>query len=247
MATYTVKLDDDVRVVLERSTITESSLTLPDQLDRDLYERVNKVLSAAGGKWNRPAKAHLFPRDPRAALGLALATGGIANEAKALQQYFTPPWLATVACDEAGIDGGMTVLEPSAGAGALALEAFRRGAKVHCIELDLKLATDLRVAGYCTVQQADFLGLQVRETWDRVVMNPPFAEGRDVAHVLHAVRFVKPGGRLVAIMPAGILSGARRDQVRVRDLAAGQIRLLPEKSFTDAGTDVRTVLVTIDP
>ena len=37
---------------------------------------------------------------------------------------------------------------------------------------------------------------------DRIIMNPPFSEGRWQAHTQHAATMVKPGGRLVAILPA---------------------------------------------
>ena len=36
--------------------------------------------------------------------------------------------------------------------------------------------------------------------YDRILMNPPFSDGRDIQHVRHAFGLLKPGGRLVAIM-----------------------------------------------
>ncbi len=38
-----------------------------------------------------------------------------------------------------------------------------------------------------------------------VVMNPPYSEGRALAHLNAAADMVKPGGRLAAILPAGLL------------------------------------------
>jgi len=65
----TVKIDDDVREVLLRCTMTATSVTLPPgQLERALYTRVDKVLKAAGGAWNRKAGAHMFTVDPRQVL-----------------------------------------------------------------------------------------------------------------------------------------------------------------------------------
>ena len=55
-----MRIDDDVLAVLSRSTVVGSSLVIPDQLDRKLYVKTNKVLEAAGGKWNRKARAHVF-------------------------------------------------------------------------------------------------------------------------------------------------------------------------------------------
>lgn len=94
-ARTTIELTREVRDVLVRSTITETSLTLPPgQLERKLYEAVNKVLVAAGGKWNKSAKAHIFQSDPRGLLGLAVELGEITDKKKLLGQYYTPDGLA---------------------------------------------------------------------------------------------------------------------------------------------------------
>ena len=50
--------------------------------------------------------------------------------------------------------------------------------------------------------EADFLAWKPGRLFDRVVMNPPFSEGRWLAHLQHAVTMLKPTGRLVAILPA---------------------------------------------
>ncbi len=34
-------------------------------------------------------------------------------------------------------------------------------------------------------------------------MNPPFANGQDIKHITHALRYLSPGGRLVAICANG--------------------------------------------
>src|SRR5262245_41007256 len=123
MAKFSITLDADVRAVLERSHIARGMVVLPPgQLDRTLYDRVNKVLMAAGGKWDRRAKAHLFTcgRDPREALGLALSSGAIVDQKKALQQFFTPDALANDLCGRIDVTKGDFVLEPSAGGGSIA-------------------------------------------------------------------------------------------------------------------------------
>ena len=85
--------------------------------------------------------------------------------------------------------------------------------------------------------------------FDRIVMNPPFADQQDIRHVMHAATFLKPGGRLVAIMSAGV---AFRDDRLSRAFRAllgergGAIESLPEGAFQASGTGVRAVLVTIE-
>ncbi len=54
-----MRVEDDVLAVLSRAETNGNALVLIGQLDRLMYERTNKVLEAAGGKWNRKAKAHM--------------------------------------------------------------------------------------------------------------------------------------------------------------------------------------------
>ena len=222
-------LTPEVRNVLERSTITASSLQLPAQLERKLYEAVNKVITYAGGKWNRSAQAHVFSGDPRVKLGLTLATGVAVDEKQLFQFFPTPPALAARAAQRLHADGDCTVLEPSAGHGALAEAVLQLTSpkSIHMIELNpdclpiLKrrgeefnrrrrvrpyIGGDERVIAGCW--QHDFLQIDppsapigIRRQFDRIIMNPPFTKKQDLQHVAHAVKhWLKPGGRLVAIM-----------------------------------------------
>ncbi len=101
--------------------------------------------------------------------------------------------------------------------------------------------------------KADFLDVGPGSTqpFDRVLMNPPFAKQADVRHVQHALGFLKKrraGGLLVAIMARGVRFRTDRLATGFRTLVEdreGRIEDLPDGSFRAAGTDVRTVLVTI--
>ena len=67
-----VQLSLEAREALSRSTITSYSVALPEKIDRRLYIQLNRLFETVGGKWNRWRQAHLFPRDPREVLGLAV-------------------------------------------------------------------------------------------------------------------------------------------------------------------------------
>ena len=102
------------------------------------------------------------------------------------------------------------------------------------VEINRALATE--------VIQGDFLQVtveQISEKADRVVMNPPFANGADIDHILHAFDFLRPGGRLVAICANG-----PRQAAQLRPLAESWEEL-PAETFREQGTNVRTVLMTI--
>ena len=79
-------------------------------------------------------------------------------------------------------------------------------------------------------------------------MNPPFGNGADVRHVLHAEKFLRRGGLLVAVMSAGAEFRSDKRSEQFRKLVAdrgGWIESLPDDAFELAGTNVRTVLAVL--
>lgn len=149
---------------------------------------------------------------------------------------------------------GLETLEPSAGTGALARRLAERGAVVDVVEVQPGLASDLETAGlYRAVIPADFLQVEPRRQYDLVVMNPPFDRERDIDHVTHAWRFVKPGGQLVAIMSAGTEFRETPKARAFRKIVEKNAKKnwfrpsgfndLPPGSFASVGTNVNTVYV----
>lgn len=157
------------------------------------------------------------------------------------QLFPTPPDLAARMVALAGVEAGHRVLEPSAGTGSLLREIQCTGAEVVAVEINPKLATT--IGARC----ADFLACADLGDFDRIVMNPPFERGQDVAHVAHAYGMLRDGGVLVSVMSAGVKF---RDDAKTRALRAlvearGEVEDLPEDTFRAQGTGVRTVLVTL--
>lgn len=213
------------------------------QLDRKLYTATNDVLDALGGKWNRGAKAHVFSEDCAELIDAAIDSGSYTRPAD-MGWFPTQPALAERVARLAQIQPGMLVLEPSAGEGALCTEAMKLGAVVQAYELDRRRADRCQLIAAVTPVHADFLMIEPEPRFDRVLMNPPFAKRADIHHVLHARRFLKPGGLLVAIMSGGVLfredaiATSLRDQVET-------LEALPDGSFSSSGTEVRTAIVTM--
>jgi hypothetical protein len=162
--------------------------------------------------------------------------------------FATPQEIAEQAIAAAEIPFNGSVLEPSAGDGALARAARDAGGVVECIEIHLGRARDLIGDGFPCVAR-DFLKSDPDPRFDRVVMNPPFSDLQDVRHVSHALKFLRPGGRLVAIMSPAIRFRSDRLTSHLRAELEGMgatIEDLPEGAFKASGTMVRTVLVTVD-
>ena len=117
-------------------------------------------------------------------------------------------------------------------------------AHLDLIEIDPRLCSILKASGF-EVSCCDFLEASMpvcpdsEDGHDRVLMNPPFSRGQDVAHILHALKFLKPGGRLVALCAAG-----PRQQAELRPLATTWEEL-PDGTFADQGTNVRAALMTV--
>lgn len=165
--------------------------------------------------------------------------------AKDLQFYWTPPAVIDAALDMAEISApgqwgyGRTppeyrVLEPSCGDGRI-LDALReRRCKALGIEFDAARASLARQKGHAVVT-SNFLEQRPVAEFDKVVMNPPFYGRHYVKHVRHALKFLKPGGVLVSILPAT----AHYDHGELK----GEWRDLPVASFAEAGTNVPTGLL----
>lgn len=246
-----MKIQEEVLTHLSTATCKGRELRLSSTLDRGEYARVKKVIEAAGGKWARSAAAHVFPGDAQEAVDSLILTGNVTVPAD-LGQFDTPPEVAAMVIEAANITPGMRVLEPSAGTGALVAPAVEDGGKVYWCEIDPKRHAALALRFPERSRLGDFLQADPDRyaPFDRVVMNPPFAPGQaDIHHVMHALQFLKPGGRLVSIMSAGVIFRENRLTTIMRDTirrTGGTVRRLPPKSFRISGTNVETVLVTMD-
>lgn len=246
-----MRIKDDVLTVLSSAITEGNAVTLTGQLDRKLYVETNKVLEAAGGKWNRSAKAHLF-EDAEAAKRIddIILTGEVEIPKDDFDFFPSPEAVVNQALNYLGeIKPGQLLLEPSAGVGAIALAAARRGAVVQCYEFSpVNFKALSEKAELMRVVQADFLTVEPQPIYDFVVMNPPFSSQRDIDHILHAYRFLKPGGRLVSVASASVGFRSNRKTVEFRELveSCGFIEPMSEGSFKESGTMVRTVFVVMD-
>lgn len=249
------KIANDVLAVLSGALCAGNQLILTGTLDRKLYVKANEVLEAAGGKWNRKLKSHVFDGDAYEAIDAVIVTGEIVTK-KTLQQEFgyfpTPSDVVAKLLDLAEIKPGMKCLEPSAGKGAIAKRLKDMGCTPICCELLTDNANELIYAlGISGVLVGDFLELDPAKfiDFDRIIMNPPFAMQADIKHVTHALKFLKRGGILVAVMSSGVTfrqdKRTREFSDLINSFSEFELQALPEGSFKESGTGVNTVTLKV--
>lgn len=175
--------------------------------DKAIRSRAASVLEYIGGVLIRAGEQKNiniweFDYDPSRILGEIIASGCVPDQ-KSHQYYPTPESLAKRAVTDADIQPNDKCLEPSAGTGNIA--ELMPTDQTCCVEISALHCRVLEAKGL-TVEQADFIAWAeiTHKRFDKVVMNPPFSEGRAKAHVEAAANLITPGGRLVAILPSGM-------------------------------------------
>ena len=173
----------------------------------------------------------------------ATADAGV-QVVNAPQLFPTPPELAARMVELAEIPAGARVLEPSAGTGnilsAIAARKSREEKPCHveAVEINATLARSLEPLANVTC--ADFLSWNNAEGFDRIIMNPPFVNAADIAHIRHALTMLRPGGRLVALCANG-----PRQRTDLQPIALSW-EDLPAGTFAAEGTGVNVALVIIE-
>ena len=203
-----------------------------------------RITEAEAAPAPEPTRATTATRAKIEEMQAALKTG--VQVITAPQLFPTPPALAERMVEEADILPGHSVLEPSAGTGAIlaALPNVRPFGSVTAVEINATLAASLEQVADETIC-GDFLEQNGNiGTFDRILMNPPFQNGADIKHIQHAMKMLKPGGRLVAICANG-----PRQQSTLKALAensGGWYEDLPAGTFASQGTNVNTAILLIE-
>ena len=230
--------------IIEQGNTEGNLYYLPGiQLDRKTYLAVNKVLENLGGKWNRKQKAHVFDSDISDRIDNVLLTGSVVDPKKEFQFFETPPELAERLVDMAEIRPGESILEPSAGRGAIA-KYINNDFSCDCIELNTENRFYLLENGFYVLGD-DFL--QCQQKYDIIIANPPFAPSQmDLLHVSYMIDLANR--IVVSVMGAGVKFRQNKktlafwDKVRQYDY---EIIDLPPGTFKASGTMVNAVVLKV--
>lgn len=245
-------IDEPIRDVLRQVTVNNNIATMP-QLDRSTYVQVNKVLESLGGKWNRKLKGHSFDgADGAQKIADAVMFGTYECPKDDFDFFETPEGLAGQMVQAAEMIRDHYVLEPSAGRGQIvkAITHEFPGKRVDCCELSADNRKVLEQVDGVLMRANDFLlfvtGVPI---YDRIIANPPFSKGRDVEHVSWMWRHLKEGGRIVTITGPGWTFREDRKFKEFREWIKSidaEWEELPEGTFKESGTNVRTVMLIIN-
>jgi hypothetical protein len=132
-------------------------------------------------------------------------------------------------------DGAVGVVRGSGGMGS---------GRVRLEPLDADGNPDARRAQFESF--ADLVPVEKRgigSGYDRILMNPPFSDGRDIQHVRHAYDLLKPGGRLVALMGESAFTNQGKRATEFREWlerVGGTEEKLAEGTFNDPSLPVNT-------
>ena len=259
--------------VLQGCTIEGNVVKLPpEQLDRKLYMEVASKLNLIGGTWKGgKIMGFQFHNDPTDLLA-QIAGGEKRNLKKEFQFFATPPDIAAYLVKLAEIKEGMSILEPSAGQGAIieqiykAFPYYMKGPNDKpCVTVDYfelmdinesilgkKIHSDIRWSSSTSWMGADFLNphAHIKTRWyDRIIANPPFAKNADIEHVYQMYEFCKPGGRIVSVVSKHWkLSNNQKEKTFRNWLKQNKTKeyTIEKGAFKSSGTMIESLIIVID-
>ena len=252
-------MENQVLAVLNGCKINGNIVMLPEgHLDRKIYAEVNKLLTGIGGAWKGgKVMGFVFQSDQSERLA-QIQGGDKVNLKKGYQFFATPTELADYIVSIAQIKDSDSVLEPSAGQGAI-VEAIYRANKecsIDAIELmpeNFKILQSKQDSTESLSWEGDFLELEKKlrlsNAFEKIIANPPFSKNQDIDHVQAMYRCLKSGGRLVSIMSTHWQRSDNEKEKDFRDWIeeiGGFIKTVPAGTFKESGTNVETVIVVID-
>ena len=189
-------------------------------------------------------------------LEAALPPRHVRSEAQVeLQQFSTPPMLTWLMAKAAAVSAQDTLLEPSAGNGALALWGSVENASLLLNEIDPARRDSLGhifPTHAITAHDGELIADLNRGPVPSVVlMNPPFARSQERGkdgetaqrHLRSAIRAAAAGARIVAIMPEGFDASAF---AKAQDETSLLLNVRLEQMFRRTGTGIAVRLVVID-
>ena len=190
-----------------------NSVTLKYNIAPQVRIQTEHVLKMLGGKKLDGKNKDVFVFDYPQPLDIVhqVSISGILPDQVSHQFYPTPKVVADMVHEMLGdIKDSDKILEPSAGQGGLICGEYfwKFLPQTTCIEISKLHCDILAKFGYLEkIINKDFIEWapkQTSQTYHKVLMNPPFSEGRWQMHLEHASRLCKE--TLVAVLPSSAIN-----------------------------------------
>lgn len=240
-----------VEDVLKHCALENNVMKLPNvQLNKKSYLEAKKWIEEAGGSWSGgKVQGFTFPFNAERVFSI-LHQGKRYNIQQEFQFFETPAiaadWLVSLV---GGISPKDTILEPSAGRGAI-IKAIHRACPdvvVDCYELmpeNRELLKNLDGVNLC----GDDFTKECTQSYTKIIANPPFAGNQDIKHVRLMYDHLADGGVLASITGCHWLFAQEKVCVEFREWldSVGGVKYEMEKaSFKESGTNIDTVAIVI--
>lgn len=241
----------NVEDILKHCTLKDSVLKLPKvQFNKKSYAEAKKWIEEAGGSWQSgKIQGFTFPFNPERVFSI-LKEGKRCNLQQEYQFFETPAevadWLVMLA---GGINEADTVLEPSAGRGAL-IKAIHRACPsvtVECYELMPENREFLYSLDNVIILDEDFTKDSVG-SYTKIIANPPFSGNQDIEHVRIMYKLLEKGGTLAAITSSHWKIASEKKCVDFRNWLEevhGEVFEIGAGEFKESGTSISTMAVVI--
>lgn len=241
--------------------------TFEESKDSDSWKKYlpnSKTEGTGGVQRDRQQQLNITPFERAKSYYYANQKKTSKNKAReGIDYYPTPEPIGYKMVEFADIKSNDSVLEPSAGHGAIA-RFFPEDTKNVAIEPSSELANTIRLRFNKNgrVIESTFENYDVHNKFNEIVMNPPYGTAAKTAmeHLEKAFNHLRDGGRIVALLPAGNSMGKRLDKwlngvpnAKTKAEREGEKRAvimkkieLPSVTFERAGTRVVTDIYIID-
>lgn len=232
---------------LKKCRIEGNVLYLPSASDGILpnYNEVKKALLNAGASYKR--NSFVFSSNAQSFVD-RLTGGESVNIKKEFQFFGTPANVAKRMADKIMFFNGASVLEPSAGQGALvSVLPVSMNLSIDCVELMPENASILKQKGYNVICD-DFLTATINKKYDIVLANPPFTKNQDIDHIRKMYDCCNRGGQIITLSSPSWTFGSQNKQVAFREWLEeieADIEEVEAGVFKSSGTMIKTILISI--
>lgn len=229
-------------------------MKLPDvQLDRKQYMEIKKAMQLIGGKWKGGKVAgFVFASDPTELLS-QIANGEKRNLKKEFQFFETPDKVIYEMMGYADIQDHDTILEPSAGQGAIVRHINNVcGVIPDCYELmdvNRRVMRDDSTLKY-KMLGSDFLtDVDNHKRYTKIIANPPFSKNQDIDHLYKMYEKLVKWGRVVSVMSKHWQFSQNKKETQFREWLSNLDSVIVDiepGAFKKSGTSVASCIIIIN-